>query len=67
MTGLLGLVLAWVPLVGLALAVLGIVLGSIGRTQRGPTGLAVAGLWLGAVALGLTLLAVAGGWTWWAW
>ena len=54
-TGLLGLVLFWVPIVGVVLGVLGVVLGGVGisrgRRTGAPTGLAVAGVVLGALAI----------------
>ncbi|MEP6853451.1 MAG: hypothetical protein ABJA87_12465 [bacterium] len=53
-SGLLGLVLCWFPLIGLLLAVLGVALGAVGiaqgRQSGHGTGLAVAGLILGSVA-----------------
>jgi hypothetical protein len=53
--GLLGLVLFWIPFVGLVLAVIGIALSgagmSSGKRAGASTGLAVAGLVLGIVAL----------------
>ncbi len=53
--GLIGLVLFWFPFVGLVLAVLGIALGgsgiSAGKRDGASTGLAVAGLVLGIIAL----------------
>jgi hypothetical protein len=59
-TGLLGLVLFWVPIVGLVLGLLGVVLGGVGISQgrrRGaPTGLAVGGVVLGALAIVLFLV-----------
>ena len=55
-TGLVGLGLSWViPLLGIILGVLGIVLGGVGISQGrrtgGKTGLAVAGVVLGALAV----------------
>jgi hypothetical protein len=54
-TGLLGLLLCWVPFFGLILAGCGVVLGAMGMSQGkkvgANTGLAVAGLVLGIVAL----------------
>lgn len=53
--GLLGLVLFWFPILGLLLAVIGVILGgtgiSAGRRDGSGTGLAIAGLVLGLVAL----------------
>ena len=55
-TGLVGLGLSWlIPLAGIVLGVLGVVLGGVGVSQgrrRGaPTGLATAGVVLGALAI----------------
>lgn len=65
-TGLLGLIFFWIPLVGLALSILGTVMGGVGLSQGRkvpgtPTGLAIAGLVLGIVGLvfsGLVTIAV---------
>jgi hypothetical protein len=50
-TGLLGVLLCWVPVIGLVLAVLGITFGAnglaVGRRTGASTGLAIAGLVLG--------------------
>ena len=62
-TGLLGLILFFFPVVGQILAVLGIVFGSIGistgKRNGQSTGLAIAGLVLGIVSIALLLLVVA--------
>ena len=55
-TGLLSLLLGWlIPLVGVVLGILGIVLGGMGRSrgtrEHAPTGLATAGVVLGAIGL----------------
>jgi hypothetical protein len=54
-TGLLGLVLCWVPFLGLILAACGIILSGVGMAQAkrtgASTGLAIAGLVLGILAL----------------
>ncbi|HEX2073735.1 MAG TPA: DUF4190 domain-containing protein [Geodermatophilus sp.] len=54
-TGLCGLVLFWVPFVGMVLAGVGVVLSAIGMSQGrrtgAPTGLAVAGLVLGILGV----------------
>jgi hypothetical protein len=54
-TGLLGLVFFWFPIVGLILALLGIILGgsgiAVGRRDNSGTGLAIAGLVCGIVAM----------------
>jgi hypothetical protein len=54
-TGLCGLVLFWVPVLGVILAAVGVVLSAVGLSQLrktgGPTGLAVAGLALGALGV----------------
>jgi len=60
-TGLLSLLVGWiVPVVGVVLGVLGIVLGSLGRSrgrrEHAPTGLATAGLVLGAIGLVIAVL-----------
>jgi hypothetical protein len=62
-TGLCGLVLFWVPLLGLVLAGTGVVLSGVGMSQgrdaRRPIGLGVAGLVLGilgVLAFGLLLV-----------
>jgi hypothetical protein len=63
-TGLVGLVLCWVPWFGMILGLVGVVLGGIGISQGkkkgAPTGLAIAGLVCGvlAVLVWLVLLAV---------
>ncbi|MGY1618374.1 hypothetical protein ACI797_16665 [Geodermatophilus sp. SYSU D00691] len=54
-TGLLGLIFCWVPALGILLAVLGVILGGVGiatgKKKGAPTGLAIAGLVLGVIAL----------------
>ena len=54
-TGLLGLLFFWVPVIGVILALIGVVLGGVGisagKRAGSGTGLAVAGLVLGIVAL----------------
>lgn len=54
-TGLLGLIFCWVPALGIVLAVLGVILGGVGiatgKKKGAPTGLAIAGLVLGIIAL----------------
>jgi len=53
--GLLGLAFFWFPFVGLALAILGVILSAVaianGRKSGAGTGLAVAGLVLGVMAV----------------
>jgi Domain of unknown function (DUF4190) len=67
-TGLLGLLLFWIPGFGLLLGIVGIVLSAVGMSQirraRGNAGLAVAGLVcgaLGAVLFLVVLLSVSAG------
>ena len=65
-TGIIGLVLAWCGIVGIVLAVLGIVFGGVGlaRANRGEAtnkGMAMTGVVLGCIALGLNILI----WVWW--
>jgi hypothetical protein len=50
--GLVGLVFCWIPLFGLALAILGIVFGVLGRRH----GLGIAGLVLGIIATIIALI-----------
>jgi hypothetical protein len=54
-TGLLGLIFCWVPALGITLALLGVILGGVGistgKKKGAPTGLAIAGLVLGIIAL----------------
>lgn len=54
-TGLLGLVLCWVPAFGIILAILGVVLSgvgiAVGKKKGAPVGLAIAGLVCGIVAV----------------
>ena len=54
-TGLLGLLFCWVPGLGIILALLGVIMGGIGipqgKKKGAPTGLAIAGLVLGVIAL----------------
>ena len=54
-TGLLGLLFCWVPALGIVLALLGIIMGGVGisagKKKGAPTGLAIAGLVLGVIAL----------------
>ena len=55
-TGLLSLLGGWlIPLVGVVLGILGVVLGAMGRSrgrrEHAPTGLATAGIVLGAIGL----------------
>lgn len=61
--GLLGLILCWVPVLGLVLGVLGVILGGIGigigRKSGAGTGLAVAGLVLGIISLVPAILVIA--------
>jgi hypothetical protein len=67
-TGLCGLVLFWVPVLGVILAAVGVVLSAVGLSQLkktgGPTGLAVAGLALGILGVlafvGLIVMVAAG-------
>jgi hypothetical protein len=66
-TGLCGLVLCWVPVLGVILAAVGVVLSAVGLGQLkksgGATGLAVAGLALGTLGVlaffGLIILVAA--------
>jgi hypothetical protein len=67
-TALCGLVLFWVPVLGVILAAVGVALSAVGLSQNkkmgGPTGLAVAGLVLGilgVLAFLVLVVAVAGG------
>jgi len=66
-TGLLGLILFWVPFVGLVLSVLGVVLGGTsiasGRRKGAGSGLSVAGLVLGILSLvpGVIVIAAVAG------
>ena len=60
-TGLLSLLLGWaIPIVGVVLGVLGVVLGAIGRSRgrrdNARTGLATAGVVLGAIGLLVSVL-----------
>ncbi len=54
-TGLLGLLFCWVPALGIVLALLGVIMGGVGissgKKKGAPTGLAIAGLVLGVIAL----------------
>ena len=54
-TGLLGLIFCWVPFLGIVLALLGVIMGGVGITtgkkKGASTGLAIAGLVLGIIAL----------------
>ncbi|MGY1743057.1 MULTISPECIES: hypothetical protein [unclassified Blastococcus] len=54
-TGLLGLLFCWVPALGIVLALLGVIMGGVGistgKKKGAPTGLAIAGLVLGIIAL----------------
>lgn len=61
--GLLGLLFLWVPYAGLILGLLGVILSGVGisnskRTHAG-SGLAVAGLVLGIIAVGIFVILVA--------
>lgn len=63
-TGLLGLLLSWlIPIGGLVLGALGIILGGVGVSQGrkagGRTGLATAGIVLGALAVVVAIVVVA--------
>ena len=62
-TGLLGALLSWFPLAGIILGILGVVLGGVGRSQArrtgAPTGLATAGIVLGALAVVIAVALVA--------
>ncbi|MCC3765755.1 hypothetical protein K3N28_22095 [Glycomyces sp. TRM65418] len=65
-TGIIGLVLAWCGIVGIVLAILGIIFGGLGiaRANRGEAtnkGMAITGVVLGCIALGLDILL----WVWW--
>jgi hypothetical protein len=54
-TGLLGLLFCWVPVLGIILALLGVIMGGVGipqgKKKGAPTGLSIAGLVLGIIAL----------------
>jgi hypothetical protein len=54
-TGLLGLIFCWVPALGIILALLGVIMGGVGisagKKKGASTGLAIAGLVLGIIAL----------------
>ena len=58
-TGLLGALLSWIPLAGIILGLLGVVLGGVGMSQGRrsgrKTGLALAGVVLGALALVISI------------
>lgn len=58
--GLMGVLLFWIPLLGVGLAIVGLVLGTVGYTNGGragaPTGLALSGAILGGVGLFLFLI-----------
>ena len=58
-TGLLGALLSWFPLAGIPLGLLGIVLGGVGMSQGRrsgqKTGLALAGVVLGVLALVISI------------
>ena len=58
-TGLLGALLSWFPLAGIILGLLGVVLGGLGMSQGRKsgerTGLALAGVVLGALALVISI------------
>ena len=60
--GIIGLVLFWVPLLGMVLAILAIIFGGVGmsRANQGASGkgLAIAGLVLGIVAIAIYVLAI---------
>jgi hypothetical protein len=62
-TGLVGLLLSWIPIAGLVLGAVGIVLGGVGvaraRTAGGPTGLPIAGVVLGALAVIAAIVLIA--------
>jgi hypothetical protein len=62
-TGLLGLLLSWIPIAGIVLGALGIVLGGVGISQGrkagGRTGLATAGVVLGALAVVVAIVLIA--------
>ncbi|MFC5290304.1 hypothetical protein ACFPM7_24900 [Actinokineospora guangxiensis] len=62
-TGLLGLILFWVPAVGIILAIIGVSLSGVGiaKAKRGEAnnkGLATAGLTCGTIALAIWLIMV---------
>jgi hypothetical protein len=61
-TGLLGLIFCWVPILGIALALLGVVFGGVGfqgsRKQGVTNGLAIAGLVMGTIGLVLALVLI---------
>ncbi|HVK25077.1 MAG TPA: DUF4190 domain-containing protein [Actinokineospora sp.] len=61
-TGLLGLILFWVPLIGLVLAIIGVSLSGVGmaKANKGEAnnkGLAIAGLVCGVIGLTIWLIA----------
>ena len=62
-TGLLGLLLSWVPIAGIILGALGVILGGVGISQGrkagGRTGLATAGVVLGALGVVVAIVLVA--------
>ena len=61
-TGLLGALLSWIPIAGILLGIVGVVLSGIGlakgRREGTPTGLATAGVVLGALAVVIAVVLV---------
>jgi hypothetical protein len=62
-TGLLGALLSWFPIAGIILGILGVVLGGVGVSQGkrtgAKTGLGVAGIVLGAIAIVIAIALIA--------
>jgi hypothetical protein len=62
-TGLLGLIFCWIPVLGIILGVLGVILGGVGisngKKKGAGTGLAIAGLVLGLISLIPSIIIIA--------
>jgi hypothetical protein len=56
--GIIGIVFCWIPVMNWILAILAIILGAVGVRRQTGKGMAIAGLVLGLVSVGINILAI---------